>query len=103
MQQYDSPIKMYCEPANCYCAEILGDMNKLFIDNETYYVRPENIRLVSKKSNYKVHVEKCFFQGKEYKIKGKLDNEMWHFFSKVPLAEKKEVYINFREKGLNLF
>ena len=52
LQQYDSPIKMYCEPANCYCAEILGDMNKLFIDNETYYVRPENIRLVSKKSNY---------------------------------------------------
>jgi len=103
LQQYDSPIKMYCEPANCYCAEILGDMNKLFIDKETYYVRPENIRLVSKKSNYKVHVEKCFFQGKEYKIKGKLDNETWHFFSKVPLAEKKEVYINFGKKDLIYF
>ena len=75
LQQYDNPVKMYCEPANCYCAEILGYMNKLFIDKETYYVRPENIRLVNKKSNYKVFIEKCFFQGKEYRIKGRLDNE----------------------------
>ena len=66
-------------------------MNKLFIDNETYYVRPENIKLVSKKSNYKVQVEKCFFQGKEYKIKGKLDNETWHFFGLVRILACKVV------------
>tara|TARA_B100000676_G_C18001801_1_gene801303 strand:- start:128 stop:1093 length:966 start_codon:yes stop_codon:yes gene_type:complete len=103
LQQYDNPVKMYCEPANCYCAEILGDMNKLFIDKETYYVRPENIRLVNKKSNYKVFVEKCFFQGKEYRIKGRLDNETWHFFSKNPLAEQKDVYVDFRKKDLIYF
>ena len=88
LQQYDNPVKMYCEPANCYCAEILGDMNKLFIDKETYYVRPEKIKLVNKKSNYKVFVEKCFFQGKEYRIKGRLEKETWHFFSKEPLGKK---------------
>ena len=27
LQQYDDPVTMYCEPANCYCAEVLGDMN----------------------------------------------------------------------------
>ena len=103
LQQYDNPVKMYCEPANCYCAEILGDMNKLFIDNETYYVRPENIRLVNKKSNYKVFVEKCLFQGKEYRIKGRLDKEIWHFFSTKPLTEKKDVYVDFGKKDLIYF
>ena len=103
LQQYDNPVKMYCEPANCYCAEILGDMNKLFIDNETYYVRPENIRLVNKKSNYKVFIEKCLFQGKEYRIKGRLDKEIWHFFSTKPLTEKKDVYVDFGKKDLIYF
>ena len=63
VQQYDKPEKMYCEPANCYCAMILGDMNKLFIGSETYYVRPEKVEVV-KKSNHKIKVEKCFFQGR---------------------------------------
>ena len=100
LQQYDDPVKMYCEPANCYCAEILGDMNKIFIEKETYYVRPENVKLVDKKSNYKVSVEKCFFQGKEYKIKGKQKNEIWHFFSKKPLKENQDVYVDFGKKDL---
>ena len=103
LQQYDNPVKMYCEPANCYCAEILGDMNKLFIDKETYYVRPEKIKLVNKKSNYKVFVEKCFFQGKEYRIKGRLEKETWHFFSKKPLTEQKDVYVDFGKKDLIYF
>ena len=103
LQQYDDPVKMYCEPANCYCAEILGDMNKIFIEKETYYVRPENVNLVDKKSNYKVSVEKCFFQGKEYKIKGKPKNEIWHFFSKKPLKENQDVYVDFGKKDLMYF
>tara|TARA_Y100000992_G_C21245091_1_gene482840 strand:- start:1064 stop:1522 length:459 start_codon:yes stop_codon:yes gene_type:complete len=103
LQQYDSPVTMYCEPANCYCAEILGDMNKLFHKNDTYYVRPERVRVSKKKSKYKVHVEKCFFQGKEYKVKGKQNNETWHFFSKDPLEENKNVYVDFGEKDLIYF
>ncbi len=69
LQQYDDPVKMYCEPANCYCAEVLGDMNKLFHKNETYYIRPEKVNISDKRSKYRVKVEKCFFQGKEYKVK----------------------------------
>ena len=103
LQQYDDPVKMYCEPANCYCAEILGDLNKLFVNQETYYVRPEKVKLVNKKSNYKVFVEKCLFQGKEYRIKGRLDKEIWHFFSTKPLTEKKDVYVDFGKKDLIYF
>ncbi|MEC7186777.1 MAG: ABC transporter ATP-binding protein, partial [Bacteroidota bacterium] len=31
-QQFDNPEEMYCNPVNCYCAEILGDLNKINID-----------------------------------------------------------------------
>ena len=44
---------MYCSPVNCYCAEVLGDLNQLNLKNKTYYIRPENI-FVSKKSAYKL-------------------------------------------------
>ena len=103
LQQYDDPVKMYCEPANCYCAEILGDLNKLFVNQETYYVRPEKVKVVKRKSDYKVFVEKCFFQGKEYKIKGRKDNEIWYFFSKDPIKEKEDVYVEFGKKDLIYF
>ena len=102
IQQYDKPEKMYCEPANCYCAMILGDMNKLFIGSETYYVRPEKVEVV-KKSNHKIKVEKCFFQGREYKIKGRYNNEIWHFFSNKSINENEEIFIDFKKIDLIYF
>ena len=103
LQQYDDPVKMYCEPANCYCAEVLGDMNKLFHKNETYYIRPEKVNISDKRSKYRVKIEKCFFQGKEYKVKGRINNEIWHFFSESPIKEDSNVYVNFPEKDLIYF
>ena len=102
VQQYDKPEKMYCEPANCYCAMILGDMNKLFIGSETYYVRPEKVEVV-KKSNHKIKVEKCFFQGREYRIKGRYKNEIWHFFSKKSINENEEIFVDFKKIDLIYF
>ena len=102
LQQYDDPINMYCEPANCYCAKILGDLNQIEIDNKTYYIRPENIKIVKKSSN-KILVDKCFFQGKEYKIKGKLKNNDWHFFSVKPIKKMEYVYIDYRSEDLIFF
>ncbi len=103
LQQYDDPVTMYCEPANCYCAEVLGDMNKLFHNNETYYIRPEKVNISIKKSKYKVQVEKCFFQGKEYRVKGRINNEIWHFFSSKHIKENSNIYVNFPEKDLIYF
>lgn len=103
LQQYDDPVKMYCEPANCYCAEVLGDMNKLFHKNETYYIRPEKVNITDKKSKYKIKVEKCFFQGKEYKVKGRIENEVWHFFSSNYIKEESNIYVDFPEKDLIYF
>ena len=57
LQQYDSPVSMYCNPINCYCAKILGDLNQVTIDNKTFYLRPEKIKL-SKNSKFDGIVEK---------------------------------------------
>ena len=55
------------------------------------------------RDRYRVKVEKCFFQGKEYKVKGRINNEIWHFFSKNPIKEDSNVYVNFPEKDLIYF
>ena len=54
LQQYDNPHNMYCEPINCYCAKILGDLNKIEIDNKIYYIRPEKLQIV-KPDDWHVH------------------------------------------------
>ena len=102
LQQYDDPVNMYCEPANCYCAKVLGDLNQIDIDNKTFYIRPEKIQIV-KESKYKVFVEKCFFQGKEYKIIGKLNGYNWHFFSKKPLKKLDFINIDYNLDDLIFF
>ena len=102
VQQFSSPETMYCEPANCYCAEILGDINKFPIDNKIYYIRPENIKLVNN-SSYSMFVEKCFFQGKEYKLIGRYKNNIWSIISQKPVKVNSEVYFDYSENDLIFF
>jgi len=99
LQQYDKPVEMYCNPINCYCAKILGDLNQIKQNNKTYYLRPENIK-ISSNSKFEVTVEKSLFVGKEYKIKAKVDDQTWHFFHDNPISENKKVYVDFNKKDL---
>ena len=102
LQQYDDPINMYCEPANCYCAKVLGDLNQIDIDEKTFYIRPEKIKIVKESSN-KVVVDKCFFQGKEYKIKGKINGFDWQFFSNKPAEKQELIHIDYNPDDLIFF
>mgnify|MGYP000123697135 FL=1 len=102
LQQYDDPVNMYCEPANCYCAKVLGDLNQVDVNGKTYYIRPEKIKIV-KESIHKVIVDKCFFQGKEYKIIGKLYGYNWHFFSKKPVKKKELLNVDYSSEDLIFF
>ena len=45
VQQYDKPEEMYCNPVNCYCAKMLGDLNRIHIDGKELYIRPEKIKI----------------------------------------------------------
>ena len=99
VQQYDNPEEMYCNPANCYCAEILGDLNKMNIDNRNLFIRPENINLVEQ-SKYKIKVEKISFLGKEYKIQANFNGDSIYFYNSKPLKQSKNLFIDFNKNDL---
>jgi ABC-type sugar transport system ATPase subunit len=90
---------MYCNPVNCYCAKILGDLNKIQIDGKELYIRPEKIRVVDH-SEYKFKVEKISFIGKEYKIIGSFNRDQIYFYNSEPISNKDELYIDFKKNDL---
>ena len=102
VQQYSDPEKMYCEPANCYCAEVLGEINKFPKDDKIYYIRPENLKVVGSSPN-SIIIEKCFFQGKSYKLLGRYKNNIWSLYSKTPLKINSEVFFEYSDSDLIYF
>ena len=99
LQQFDEPVKMYCNPVNCYCAEVLGDLNQLNLKDRTYYIRPENI-FISKKSAYRASIVKSQFFGKEYKIRAIVNDFSWYFFNDKPLKISSEIYLDFKQEDV---
>ena len=99
VQQYDKPEEMYCNPVNCYCAKILGDLNRIHIDGKELYIRPEKIKIVDK-SEHKIKVEKTSFIGKEYKIKGTLNKDEIYFYNPVPIKDTNNLFIDFDKSDL---
>ncbi len=98
-QQFDNPEEMYCNPANCYCAKMLGELNQIQIENKEFYIRPEKIKIV-KDSKYKVKVEKISFVGKEYKIQATLNGDIIHFFSNNNISSSNDLFIDFNKNDL---
>ena len=99
VQQFDNPEEMYCNPANCYCAKMLGELNQIKIENKEFYIRPEKIKIV-KDSKYKVKVEKISFVGKEYKIQATLNGDIIHFFSNNNISSSNDLFIDFNKNDL---
>tara|TARA_B100000963_G_scaffold297131_1_gene268525 strand:- start:74409 stop:75371 length:963 start_codon:yes stop_codon:yes gene_type:complete len=102
IQQFDDPVKMYCEPANCYCAEILGDLNKIKLKNKEYFIRPEKLKICTK-SNYEFLVHKSSFQGKNYIIEGELMGQKIKIFSEISYKKNEIVFIDFNKNDLIYF
>ena len=102
IQQFDDPVKMYCEPANCYCAEILGDLNKINLNDKEYFIRPEKLKICTK-SNYEFLAHKSSFQGKNYIIEGELMGEKIKIFSEIALKKNEKVFIDFNKNDLIYF
>ena len=99
VQQFDNPEEMYCNPANCYCAKMLGELNQIQIEDKEFYIRPEKIKIV-KDSKYKVKVEKISFVGKEYKIEANLNGDIIHFFSNNNISSSNYLFIDFNKNDL---
>lgn len=102
IQQYDTPFNIYNKPSNYYCAKILGSINKYCVNNKTFYIRPENIKIVAK-SMHRLTVESCHFKGKEYQIIAKYQDVSWILFSPLPYEPQDVIYIDFDgEKCIDL-
>ena len=102
LQQYDNPVEMYCKPANCYCARILGGINKYEKEGESYYIRAEKIK-IEEKSKIALIVKKSLFQGKEYSITADYNGETWNVFSLKPFKKEEVIYVSFEEEDLIFF
>ena len=102
LQQYDNPVEMYCKPANCYCARILGGINKYVKDGQSYYIRAEKIKL-EENSELALTVKKSLFQGKEYNITADYEGETWNIFSPRPFKKEEVIYVSFEEEDLIFF
>ena len=102
LQQYDNPVEMYCRPANCYCAKILGGVNKYQKNGEDFYIRAEKIK-IEPISEISLIVKKSLFQGKEYIITADYNGETWSLFSTNPLKKEEKIFISFDDEDLIYF
>ena len=102
LQQYDNPVEMYCKPANCYCAKILGGINKYHKSGEDFYIRAEKIKIEAL-SEISLIVKKSLFQGKEYIITADYNGETWSLFSSTPLKKEEKIFVSFDEEDLIFF
>lgn len=94
IQQYDTPFHLYNKPTNFYCAKILGPINIYSFQKKTYYIRPEKVTITSQ-SDHKLIVESSHFQGKEYQITARYQNESWILFSSLPYKPLDVIYVDF--------
>tara|TARA_B110000003_G_scaffold249584_1_gene262045 strand:- start:469 stop:1428 length:960 start_codon:yes stop_codon:yes gene_type:complete len=99
LQQYDSPVEIYCKPANCYCAQVLGGINKYEKNGKHYYIRSEKIK-IEETSEISLIVKKSLFQGKEYMITAEYNGETWNFFSFKPFQKEEIIFVSFNEENL---
>ena len=88
-----------CSPWNI---SLLGDINKLSLKGKDYYIRPENVKIVSE-SEHSFIVDKCFFQGKEYRLIGSYNGNIWSLISDKPIKINTNVYFEFIEDDLIYF
>ena len=90
---------MYCSPVNCYCAEVLGDLNQLNLKIKLI-TSGRKIFFVSKKSAYEASVVKSQFFGKEYKIRAIVNDFTWCFSNDKPLKIGSKIYLDFNQKDV---
>lgn len=102
LQQYANPKEMYCKPANCYCANILGKINKIKKEDKLFFIRPEHIK-IEDNSKTLLTVKNCSFQGKEYNIKADYKGEEWLIYSSYPYQKGQIIYVSYQKKDLIYF
>ena len=99
LQQYDTPSDVYCKPANCYCAEMLGKLNPIVENHKNLFIRPESVNIVQN-SDYEGTVVKSIFSGKEFLLKVLVGENYWNLYSKNSFKSGCKIYLDFNKEDL---
>ena len=99
LQQYDTPSDVYCKPANCYCAEMLGKLNPIVENHKNLFIRPESVNIVQN-SDHEGTVVQSIFSGKEFLLKVLVGDNYWNLYSKNSYKSGCKIYLDFNRKDL---
>ena len=99
LQQYDTPSDVYCKPANCYCAEMLGKLNPIVENHKNLFIRPESVNIVQN-SDHEGTVVKSIFSGKEFLLKVLVGDNYWNLYSKNSYKSGCKIYLDFNKEDL---
>ena len=96
INNYDIPRSVYSNPKCLESANLFGVLNRVNTNEETFYCRPEHIKLTS--SGIAASVINSTFIGPFYKIKALVNNEKIIFYSNKDLFLNEKIYLGIDSK-----
>lgn len=96
INNYDIPRAVYSNPKCLESANLFGVLNRVNTNEETFYCRPEHIKLTS--SGIAASVINSTFIGPFYKIKALVNNEKIIFYSNKDLFLNEKIYLEIDSK-----
>ena len=96
INNYDIPRAVYSNPKCLESANLFGVLNRVNTNEETFYCRPEHIKLTS--LGIAASVINSTFIGPFYKIKALVNNEKIIFYSNKDLFLNEKIYLGIDSK-----
>lgn len=96
INNYDIPHEVYSNPKCLESANLFGVLNRINTNKDSFYCRPEDIKLTS--SGVTARVINSSFMGPFYKIRAHLNNEKIIFFSSKDLLHDEKIYLEIDPK-----
>jgi len=96
INNYDIPHTVYSNPKCLESANLFGVLNRVNTNEETFYCRPEHIKLTS--SGIAASVINSTFIGPFYKIKAHVNDEKIIFYSNKDLFLNEKIYLEIDSK-----
>ena len=96
INNYDVPHKIYSNPKCLESASLFGMLNRINTNKDSFYCRPEDIKLTS--SGLTARVINSSFMGPFYKITAHLNDEKIIFYSNKDLLLDENIFLEIDPK-----
>jgi len=95
----DTPFNTYTKPKNLTIARLFGRVNKIKIDEDEFFIRPENL-FISEQSNFNAVVVHTVFLGEKYRVTATLNNQIIVFYSLENHKKNSRLSLEFKNDDL---